>query len=172
MKKILATICAVCALASLAVFAACDDNGGETSADSSSVESSVTVDYKISANTTELVVFTATSDVLTLTDSISLKDYLDALASAGQISYEVTTSDYGYYISSVNGNAEVYETTYMTYWSIYTDLFTLDNVTYATTEYGSYEYNGSSLGYASYGVSSLPCVEGYTYALVYSTYTY
>ena len=47
-----------------------------------------------------------------------------------------------------------------------------DGVVYADPEYGTFEHGGKTLASASYGASQLPCVEGYTYALVYQAWSY
>ncbi|MCD7728938.1 MAG: hypothetical protein LUI60_03400 [Clostridia bacterium] len=157
MAVLLASIAAL----SVAAFTACD-NGEVGTGDN----------YQILLNTEDAFVFTATQDVLTLSDTTSVKDYLDALVTLGQMTYEGKESDYGLYITSVNGKSEEYAETYMTYWSLYTNLYSLDGVTYATSDYDSYTYESETFGYSNYGFSNLPCVEGYKYALVYSTYYY
>ncbi len=55
---------------------------------------------------------------------------------------------------------------------LYTDFTEADGVTYADSSYGTFDYNGRELACASYGVSYLPCVEGYSYALVYEAWSY
>lgn len=112
------------------------------------------------------VVFTADDGVLALTDATSVKDYMTALAANGELVFSGSESGYGFYIESVfatcaEGNA---------YWAVYTDLVKLDGVVYSAAEYGTFTYKGKTLNQASFGVSSLPCVAGYTYALVYSEF--
>ncbi|MCD8039961.1 MAG: hypothetical protein LUF82_00385 [Clostridia bacterium] len=168
-KKLTALLLALCAAVSIAALAACDDENGEVGGGT---------DYKILLNSETAVVFTATEDVLTLSDSTSLKDYLDALVTLDQITYEGTESTYGYYITSVNGNAEqsTYSDDYSSgsgySWMIYTSLTELDGVTYATTDSYTYTYDGVTYAYSSYGVTLLPCVEGYTYVLSYEPWSY
>ena len=83
-------------------------------------------------------------------------------------------STYGYYITSVNGVSErTDESGTSGYsWMLYTDFTEEDGVTYADPSYGTFEHGGKTLASASYGVSQLPCVEGYTYALVYQAWSY
>ena len=114
------------------------------------------------------VVFTADGGFLKLTEKTSLKDYMDALSESGELVFDGEDGQYGFYIQSVfgkkaEGNA---------FWAVYTDLVKLDgdDAVYSNSEYGTFEYNGKTLNSASFGVSYLPCVEGYTYALVYSVY--
>ena len=118
----------------------------------------------------ECVAFTAKSSVITFTDTTSVKDYMDALVEKGELKYEGYNGEYGFYITSVEGKKE--ETGY--FWSLYTDLVTIegDSAVYSSAEWGIYDLDGKTLNAASYGVSNLPCVEGYTYALVYSSYSY
>ena len=128
------------------------------------------VDFSASA------VFTASSDVLELSKDTSVKDYLDALAGDGAIVIEGYTGDYGYYVTSVNGLAEsssVTESVSSGYsWMLYSDFMQEDGTVYADPEYGTFEYGEKTLASASYGISYMPCVEGYTYALVYQAWSY
>ena len=112
-----------------------------------------------------------TEGVITLGQTPTLYDYMEALETKGEIEVEATDGAYGKYITAVGGVEERYEgTNAMYYWAVYTDLGELDGVTYSSPEYGTYENGEKTLNSASYGVSGLPAVEGYTYALVY-TYT-
>ena len=166
MKRKLGFIAAaVCLAASLAAFAACDDAEDGNLSLSGGASG---VDFNVS------LVFTASSEFAELGEDTSVKDYLDALVEADDITYEGYESDYGYYITSVNGIAEQISYTdtgssgYS--WLVYTNFLEEDGVPYANAEYGVYTYNGIELASASYGVSYLPCVEGYTYALVYEAW--
>lgn len=118
--------------------------------------------------------FTASDDVLQLTDKTSVKDYIDALAGDGKIDVEGYESTYGYYITSVNGVSESTDESGTSgySWMLYTDFTEEDGVTYADPAYGTFEHGDKTLASASYGVSQLPCVEGYTYALVYQGWSY
>ena len=165
-RKLGLIVAAVCLAASLAAFAACD-----SSAEVSGPVAGGEVTVSASA------VFTASSDIMELTETTSVKDYLDALAEAGEISYTGEESTYGFYITSVYGIAETSATaadgsSFGYSWMVYTDFVEDDGVQYANSEYGVFDYNGKELASASYGVSYLPCVEGYTYALVYEAWSY
>ncbi len=118
-------------------------------------------------------VIIVTDDVVTLTETTSLYDYMCALQADGQITFEVSDGSYGKYITSVEGVSEKSESATSGYsWMIYTDLTELDGVVYSDPSYGTWTYDNKTLNSASYGVSGLPAVEGYTYALVYSYWSY
>ena len=161
-RKLGLIVAAVCLAASLAAFAACATTDGPESGDG--------VDYGLA------VVFKASSDVMDITESSTMKDYMDALVEDGRLTYEGGESIYGYYISSVCGVAEqTYYGDGYSYgmsWSVYTDYATDDDGVIYATDYQTFDYNGKELWYASYGVSTLPCVEGCTYALVYEAWSY
>ena len=95
----------------------------------------------------------------------SLYDVLSDFAQRGEISMEGSTSEYGFYITSVNGTASDAEH----FWAVYTTLGTYDGVSYSDAQYGTWEYEGRELASASYGVSGLPLVEGELYALVFTS---
>ena len=107
-----------------------------------------------------------------LADDTTLYDYLCALKEDGEINFEAEQGDYGMYITSVEGVTQTNEGTNGYSWMIYTDLTELDGVVYSSADYGTWGYDGKTLNSASYGVSGLPAVEGYTYALVYSYWSY
>ena len=114
------------------------------------------------------VVFTADNEFLTLNDNTSVKDYMDALANSGELVFSGSEGDYGFYIESVyNTKAEG-----NFYWAGDTDLVTIegDDAIYSNAEYGTFAYGNKTLNSASFGVSGLPCVNGCTYALVYTTF--
>ena len=157
MKKLLTAIFTVIAIAAVCAFTGCDDDNKDTAADK--IEQGYSISYA----------FTASSDVLTIGNSTTVKDYMDALKADGKLSYEGYDGDYGYYITEVLGVKEAYGTSSMYYWAVYTSFTTIDGTIYAT-DYSTFDYNGIKLYSASYGVSGLPCVDGATYALVY-TYT-
>lgn len=115
--------------------------------------------------------FTPSSEVLTLSDSTSVKDYMDALKEDGVLTFEGSQSEYGFFISSVLGveNRTVSSTanSYSGYgWTVYTTLREKDGVPYVYED-STFVYDAIILYKASYGVSGIPCVEGETYALVY-----
>jgi hypothetical protein len=156
-KKLTALFSALLALCALFPFAAC--NGGD--APSSDGKGNVSLDVN-------RVSFTAAAEVMALTEKTSLKDYLDALQKGGELVYGGKEGDYGFYIESVYGKKAEGNA----FWAVYTDLVTLegDDFVYSNADYGTVTVGGKTLNSASVGVSSLPCVEGYTYAIVYSTY--
>jgi hypothetical protein len=129
----------------------------------------------IAKNTGTEIVFTATDEVLEEDDSYSVYDYMTALYQKKQLAFDGYTSEYGYYITSVNGVAEVYSTTAGAsyYWAFYISFTTIDgdDAVYAGGSYATtYTYNNITLTSANYGVSGVPYVKGATYALVYTNY--
>ncbi len=156
-KRISAAVAAFAAAAALTAFTACNNSHV------------IKIDNNYGSKN---YVMTVSSSVMELTDSTSLYDYMCALRDSGELQFEAQESTYGYYITSVEGVAEVTETSSGYSWMIYTDLYELDGVNYSEPEYGTWEYDGKTLNSASYGISYLPAVEGYTYALVYSYWSY
>lgn len=168
MKKIFKPIAALTAVLTLAcafAFAACSDGGKAPPAPEAGVSGGYSICYA----------FTATGDQMTITQNTSMKDYLDSLAEDGKITFTGSDGSYGFHIDSVFGINEVAtEFTANTWagysWMVYTSLITLDGVIYADESIKA-EYNGVEFYLASYGVSGLPVVEGYSYALIYE-YSY
>lgn len=121
----------------------------------------------------EAVVFTISDSVTELSEKTSVCDYLLALQN-GEIQIVIKEGSYGACVVSVNGVAEYVAEDRLSggSWMVYTDLTTLDGVTYSNAEYGTYEYGEITLNSASYGISGLPAVEGYTFALVFSEWAY
>lgn len=103
-------------------------------------------------------VFVASQDVMEITATTTLEQYMQAMQTNGGITY---TAESGM-IVSVNGFSPSQQNEY---WFIYTSLDDYSNV-----EWGTYEYEGDTLGSATLGFGALPCVEGETYALILSTY--
>ena len=159
MKKLLIAILAVLAVFA---FAGCSDKDS-TPADapeSAKIEQGYSIAYA----------FTASDDILTIGESTTVKNYLDALSTDDKVNYEGYDGSYGYYITAVLGVQEAYiGSNAMYYWAVYTSFTEIDGTIYAT-DYSTFDYNGIKLYSASYGISGLPCIEGETYALVY-TYT-
>lgn len=152
-KKLFAALAAAVAALVLFAFAGCGEDApaGEPK-----------------GNVSVSVVFTANTQVTALTESTSLKDYLDALSANGELVFDGSEGDYGFFVESVYGKKAEGNA----FWAVYTDLVTLegDDAVYSNEEWGTFSYNGKTLYSAAFGVSSLPCVEGYTYALVYTSY--
>ena len=98
----------------------------------------------------------------------SLEEAMAALKTAGKLTYDGSESEYGFYLTSVNGYTP--DDSANEYWAVYTTLGDYEGVSYSNSEYGTYEYDGKTLSSASYGVSGLPMVEGEIYVLVVETY--
>jgi hypothetical protein len=161
-------LCLAVGVFSLLSFAACqtpaasESNAGE----SSSVEESA---YELVANTKELLIFKAKET----TETLSVYDALVTLQTEGKITFGGYTGDYGFTLTEVNGTKAADD--WSTYWGVYTTLGSYDGVTYATEGYNdwqtgeyvdaTYTYDGVKYLYASYGVSGLPVIGGYSYAL-------
>ncbi len=94
----------------------------------------------------------------------SLYSVLEAMQKENKLTFAGSESEYGYYITSVNG----VEATDDHYWAVYTTLGTLDGTSYSDAQWGAWEYEGNTLASASYGVSGLPMIEGEYYALVWT----
>ena len=97
---------------------------------------------------------------------VSLGDVLLDLKKSGKIQFEAETTEYGLSPTSVNGH----KLTGNEYWAVYTSLLKYDGVDYSSTDYGSYTHGDTVCGYANYGVSGLPIVEGNLYILVLETF--
>lgn len=94
----------------------------------------------------------------------SLYDALAFFATSGEITMDGSESEYGFYLTSLNGR----DATDEYYWAVYTTLGILDGVEYSNAAWGTWEYGGETLASASYGVSGLPLIEGELYALVWT----
>jgi uncharacterized lipoprotein YehR (DUF1307 family) len=164
LSKILCTILAVCTIITCIALVGCGQN-------SSLKLGSGTGNY-IAKNTGTEIVFTATDEVLKEDDSYSVYDYMNALYQKKQLIFDgYETSQYGYYITSINGVAE--DISANKYWAFYISFTTLegDNAVYAGGAYEmQYTYNDMTLISANYGISGIPYVKGATYAFVYTTY--
>ena len=119
-------------------------------------------DAKLLENSQTLVVIEANAT------GGSMKDAMAKLKGAGDLDYEGSEGEFGFYLTSVNGytpNAAKNE-----FWAVYTTLGEYDGVTYSNVEYGTYEYDGKTLASAAYGISGLPLIKGHLYILTVSTY--
>ena len=96
----------------------------------------------------------------------SLADALAALKEAGELTYEGSDNGYGLFITSINGYAPAGNA----YWAIYTTLESDNGVRYASDEFGTYEYGGTTLLSALYGASGLPLIEGELYLFAVATF--
>ncbi|MGN0814403.1 MAG: hypothetical protein ACI4MH_04135 [Candidatus Coproplasma sp.] len=158
--KLLYTALAVCALAAVLAFAGCGK----------STVKFITADDGKAEN----AIFTVEKGLIELDDDTSVADYIAALKDNGELDYTAEDSTYGLFITSVNGVENVTDEggTHGWSWAIFTNLTELDGVIYSSADYGTYQADGVTLYSASYGVSGLPCVEGYVYALVYAEWSW
>lgn len=106
--------------------------------------------------------------ILANTTSGSMQDAMEKFKEDGKLTYEGSESEYGFYLTSVNGYTP--DASKNEFWAVYTTLGEYKGVTYSSAEYGTYDYKGTSCASASYGISGLPMVEGYLYILTISTY--
>lgn len=160
MKKITKFFTAVAAVVTLALgltLSACvnDDRG--------------TQDGKIENGLTIVYVFTVDEQRMPA-DGGSMLDYMNALKTAGDLTFEGSDGDYGFYIISVLGvSGKTVTSTANSYsgwdWYVYTTITTIDGVIYSGEE--SMTIGGVTFYKASYGVSGIPCIAGESYALVY-----
>lgn len=142
MKKKLLTLAVVIAMITSAItLVAC----GETKFDEDKKELALTV----------------TSSVMEITAETTLEDYMNKLQEKNDVTFEGDTSEYGLFITKINGVAAgVGE-----YWMLYTT----DNEN-SSTEWGSYTWKDEVLGSATLGVSGLIVKEGETYVWVLQKY--
>ena len=98
----------------------------------------------------------------------SLEEAMAALKETGALTYEGSESEYGFYLTSVNGYTPDDDAN--EYWAVYTTLGEYDGVEYSNSEYGTYDYNGKTCASASYGVSGIPMIEGELYVIAIATY--
>lgn len=122
----------------------------------------------------ENAIFTVENGLIELGEDTSVAEYLAALKDKGELDYTAEDSSYGLFITSVKGIENVTDEsgTHGWSWTIFTNLTELDGVVYSSAEYGTYQADGVTLYSANYGVSALPCIEGYVYALVYSEWSW
>ena len=151
-KKILAIIAAACVTLSVCAFAACatSDNGGKDQSGNqqSSTEGGNNQNENEDGNEQNaaienghkiVYVFTADSEVMTITEKSSMYDYMCALKDDGFLSFEGSDGDYGFYVTSVMGvTSKVVSSTANSYsgwdWAVYTTVTELDGVIYSGDE--------------------------------------
>ncbi len=152
LTKLFAAVIAVCTLAlGLTLFGCAKDDRGPQ-------------DGKIDNG--HFIVYAFTAD----NGEGSMLDYMNALKAAGDLPFEGSDGDYGFYITSVLGvSGKTVSSAANSYsgwdWAVYTTVTTIEGVTYSGTQ--SFEYCGITFYKASYGVSGIPCITGESYALVY-----
>ena len=96
----------------------------------------------------------------------SVEDAMKQFQTDGKLEYAGEEGQYGWFLTSVNGNT----LTGNAYWAVYTTLGTYEDVAYSTAEYGTYDYEGTACSYALYGITGLPLVAGNLYVLTVATY--
>lgn len=124
-------------------------------------------DTSIGAAKAEVLASDTKQVVIEVTEGDTSKSLYDALTvfqEEEKLTFSGSESEYGYYITSVNGVAAADDH----YWAVYTTLGTLDGASYSDAQWGTFEYEGKTLASASYGVSGLPLVEGEYYALAWT----
>ena len=156
-KHISFALATVAALAfSLCVFSAC--TGEEKN-----------VRCEVLVNSEELLIFRAEEGDAT----VSVYDALVSLQNKGEITFDGYVNNYGFTVTEMNGTKQADD--WSAYWSVYTTLGEYEGITYATEGYedyitgewvdATYTYDGVKYLYASYGVSGIPVVQGYSYML-------
>lgn len=93
-------------------------------------------------------------------ENTTVLGYMQQLEADGELSFEYADSDYGAYITSINGVANDNDS----YWMLYTS-----DAEYATTEYTAV-YDGKTYGQATLGASTLLVKEGESYIWYYQTF--
>ena len=98
----------------------------------------------------DIAVITVSSDVLEITSTTTLLDYMNELKSKGKISFSMADG----MITEINGKSAGGNV----YWMLYTDDAELSN-----EAWGTYEYQQKTYLSAIYGAESLVVKEGATY---------
>lgn len=91
-------------------------------------------------------------------DESTLLDVMNYLKGEDALTFETQNSTYGEFVLSINGKEQGNDL----YWNSYTS-DTDEDV--ANVSFG-YEYNGQTLGYCNFGVSSMPVKAGCIYVWV------
>ena len=119
-------------------------------------------DAKLLENSETLVVIEANAT------GGSMEDAMAKFKKAGNLDYEGSVSEFGFYLISVGGYTP--DASKNEFWAVYTTLGEYEGVAYSNVDYGTYEYNGKTCASAAYGISGLPLVKGNLYILTISTY--
>lgn len=106
-----------------------------------------------------LFAFTVDSKDYTVTATTTVKDYMDKLARDEKVTFTVS----GGMVTKINGKANTLN--FSSCWMLYTDDAEASN-----TDWGTYDYNGKTLGSATLGAEDLVVKDGCTYAWVYTTF--
>ncbi|MBO4989597.1 MAG: hypothetical protein J6D37_04620 [Clostridia bacterium] len=164
MRGRLAVLLSLVTLAACTTFAGCNTVPATTAPQTTESAVKTVLGTTLDESTPSIVAITATKTV----EGKSLFDAMRAWQAEKELDFTYSDSEFGPYLLSVNGktpDAEKNE-----FWAIYTSLTTYQGVSYSSTEYGSYDFGGTLIGSASYGVSGLPLVEGCVYVLTIGTY--
>ena len=106
-----------------------------------------------------LFVFTVDSKDYAVTATTTVKDYMDKLAADEKVSFKFS----GGMVTEINGQANTLN--FSSCWMLYTDDAEMSNA-----DWGTYDYNGKTLGSAMLGAEALVVKDGCTYAWVYTTF--
>lgn len=164
MKKLLTLIVTAILCAAAFSAAACLDGGTGEGGD--------VVKAEIGGN--PAIVLKAESGAFTYGGNASLADYLKVLKDNGKLTFEASDSQYGLYLTSLDGKDNVNNTDNTGYsWMLYLDFKNLegDDSVYATDNF-SVTYGDTVFYTSNNGISGTPCVEGHTYVFVYEAYDY
>lgn len=96
----------------------------------------------------------------------TLLSYMETLQEDGKLTFESQDSDYGAYVTSINGKEQESSMTSGYSWMLYTS-----DSENASTDFASFEYEGEVYGQASLGASSLIVKEGAYYIWVYEAWS-
>lgn len=96
------------------------------------------------------------------TEGETLFEYMSDLKDKGELSFEYSDSQYGAYVTAINGVSNTTNSS----WMLYTD-----DAENSNTAWGTYEYEGKTLGSSALGAGSLVVVDGCVYVWVYETFS-
>lgn len=91
------------------------------------------------------------------TNDETLLEYMQSEQTDGKLSFKFSDG----MVTEINGVAN----TTKSYWMLYTD-----DQAHANTTWGTYDYNGETLGSATEGAGTLVVVDGCVYVWVYTTF--
>lgn len=96
----------------------------------------------------------------------SVYDALCALRDDGQISFDGSGGAGDFYLTSLNGKAADESH----FWAVYTSVGTVDGVAYSDAGWGTYDFDGTTLASAAWGVSLLPLFDDACFAIVWTQF--
>lgn len=94
-----------------------------------------------------------------ITAETTVKDYMDLLSADGKVDYKVV----GGMVSEINGKSNTLD--FGSCWMLYTD-----DAEMANSDWGTYDYDGKTLGSAILGAESLKIKDGCLYVWAYITF--